>query len=92
MGLGLASLSFTPDVLPTASQPRALDPTLAADILCADRRSAMNPARALLAAAAIAAPASDPGAIPLYPDLTASPFPVSTASPEPWRVVGFRRG
>ncbi len=42
----------------------------------------MNPARALLAAAAVAAPLSSSLSIPLYPDLAMSPFPLSTTSPE----------
>lgn len=45
----------------------------------------MNPARALLAAAAVAAPASGAASgslrIPLYPDLATSPFPLSIVHP-----------
>lgn len=56
----------------------ALDPMRLAESLCDPARSAMNPTRSLLAAAAVAAPASATGAVPLYPDLTGSAFPLST--------------
>ena len=76
MGAGLAAVGSTPE--PTISS--AMDPSLAAGSLCGQKRAGMNPARALLAAAAVAAPASSALAMPLYPDLTKSPFPLTTAS------------
>lgn len=78
LGVGLVSVASTPGLGPSA----AMDPTLAAGSLCGQKRAGMNPARALLAAAAVAAPASSALAMPLYPDLTTSPFPLTTASAE----------
>lgn len=60
------------------AQLAALDPARLASALCGTRPAAMNPTRALLAAAAMAQPASKPGLVPLLDDLTGSAFPVST--------------
>lgn len=62
----------------SAEQIAALDPTRQAAALCGRRGAAMNPAAALLAAAAVAAPASTAAVVPLRPELTGSPFPLST--------------
>lgn len=60
----------------------ALDPTRQADALCDPRLGTMNPTRALLAAAAIAAPASQADGVPLLPELAAMPLSLSPSNPE----------
>lgn len=67
---------------PSAAVIAALDPSRLAAGLCAPGRAPMGPVRALLAAAAVAAPASATGDVPLYPDLTGSAFPLSTQNGE----------
>jgi len=62
----------------------ALDPTLLAGSVCGTGK-ANSLARALLAGAAVAAPASQAKSIPLYPDLTTSPFRVTTDDPQAQR-------
>ena len=61
LGVGLVSVASTPELGPSA----AMDPTLAAGSLCGQKRAGMNPARARLAAAAVAAPASSALEMPL---------------------------
>lgn len=80
LGVALATFASTPDGHYPAVLLQALDPTRTAGRLCGERQSGMNPAHALKAAAAMAAPASFAPAVPLYPDLANSPFPLSTQS------------
>ena len=70
----------------TASEPAlspallaALDPTSQAQALCGPRRA--GPSRALLAAAAIAAPASETGGVPYLADLAATRLSLGPADP-----------
>ncbi|WP_079638015.1 hypothetical protein [Sphingopyxis flava] len=77
-GIGFSLASFAP---PTGFSPAALDaldPSRLATLFCGARRAGATLAHDLLAAAALAAPASQAAPIALFPDLTASPFPVST--------------
>jgi tetratricopeptide (TPR) repeat protein len=75
MGFTLASLPAEPGF--SAAALDALDPTRLAKAFCGARDAGASLASELLIASAYAAPASAGGAIPLYPDLAASPFPVS---------------
>lgn len=75
IGFTLASFPAEPGFSPAALD--ALDPTRLAQAFCGGRRAGASLASALLIASAHAAPASAGGTIPLYPDLAASPFPVS---------------
>ncbi|MCG2842599.1 hypothetical protein L6Q21_16615 [Sandaracinobacter sp. RS1-74] len=80
-GAGLFAASFAPaSVSPTLLA--ALDPGRLADWTCGSRAAGASLARALLLASAAAAPASEPAAISLYPDLAASPFKVTTGDPQ----------
>jgi len=78
VGIGFSLASFAP--LPGFSTAAldALDPSRLAGLSCGVQRAGSALAQNLLVAAAIAAPASQVRPIPLYPDLAASPFPVST--------------
>ena len=58
----------------------ALDPTTQAQALCAPRRA--GPSRALLAAAAVAAPASETGGVPYLADLAATRLSLGPAQPQ----------
>ena len=80
VGLSLASFPLEPQLSPRVTA--ALDPTLAASSICISRRGGEAFLRSLLAARAVAAPASQAGPIPLYEDLTRSGFPVSAADPQ----------
>lgn len=80
VGLSLASFPLEPQLSPRVTA--ALDPTLAASAICTSRRGGEAFLRSLLAAQAVAAPASQAGPIPLYEDLTRSRFPVSAADPQ----------
>jgi tetratricopeptide (TPR) repeat protein len=83
LGIALLVPPAAPAVAPLSQALVAdRDPARLAAALCATRGSAMNPARALLAAAAVAQPASHAGTVPLLDDLTGSAFPVSTANAE----------
>ncbi|WP_310498183.1 hypothetical protein [Sandarakinorhabdus sp.] len=82
MAAGLVPMAFEPDAPFSPAVLEALDPTRAAQSLCGARRAGMSAARAIMAAAAIAAPASAAGTMPLYPDLLTSPLAVSSISPE----------
>lgn len=75
MGFTLASLPAEPGF--SAAALDALDPTRLAKAFCGGRDAAASLASELLIASAYAAPASAGTTIPLYPDLAASPFPVS---------------
>ncbi len=78
VGIGFSLASFAP--LPGFSTAAldALDPSRLAGLSCGVQRAGSALAQNLLVAAAMAAPASQVRPIPLYPDLAASPFPVST--------------
>lgn len=77
-GIGFSLASFTPPANFPAAALDALDPSRLATIFCGARRAGATLAHDLLAAASVAAPASQSAPIALFPDLTASPFPVST--------------
>lgn len=83
LGLAVASSSSTPQTAPATLS--ALDPARLAGSLCDPRKAGTALARALLVGRAIAAPASGAGPIPLYPDLAASPFRVTTRAPQAQR-------
>ena len=78
LAAGLVSADALPDGGFSPGVLAALDPSRIAADLCGSGRDGMNPVRALLAAAAVAAPLSATGNVPLYPDLTGSAFPLST--------------
>lgn len=82
VGIGLSLASFS--IEPRFSQARldALDPGRIARTLCGARQTGPTLVSELLIASAIAAPMSRADRIPLYPDLTRSPFPVTTANAE----------
>jgi tetratricopeptide (TPR) repeat protein len=82
IGMGLSLASFTPADTFSPALLAALDPSRIAAALCGDRNHGAALARKLLIAAAYAAPASQLPSIPLYADLTKSPFPLSTANPQ----------
>jgi tetratricopeptide (TPR) repeat protein len=79
-GVGLAPVASTPESLFSPALLEALDPMRTARSLCGGRSAGVNPMRALMAAAAVAAPASAATRMPLNPDLAASPFPLSTGN------------
>ena len=79
IGISLTSFSSAPSYSPAVLT--ALDPSRIAGALCSGRRAGAALTRELLLAAAVAAPVSSGAAIPLYPDLAASPFPVTTRDP-----------
>ena len=80
LGLSLAGSPVQPDISPELLA--ALDPSRAAASLCMDRDAEGSLARRLLISAAFAAPAGQAAPIPLYDDLTKSPFPITTSNPE----------
>jgi len=82
VGAGFSLASFSPLPGFSAAALDALDPSRLASLSCGVRRAGSALANELLIASAIAAPASAGKAIPLYPDLAASPFPVSTRAPQ----------
>ncbi|SEH15325.1 Tetratricopeptide repeat-containing protein [Sphingopyxis sp. YR583] len=77
-GIGFSLTSFTPLPLFSDAALEALNPSRLAALFCGARRPGSSLAQNLLVAAAFAAPASEGRPIPLFPDLAASPFPVST--------------
>lgn len=77
-GIGLSLTSFTPLPGFSVAALDALDPSRIATFFCGVKRGSSALARELLIASAFAAPASEGKGIPLFADLTASPFPVST--------------
>ncbi len=81
-GAGFSLASFSPLPGFSAAALDALDPSRLASLSCGARRAGSMLANELLIASAIAAPASAGKTIPLYPDLAASPFPVSTRAPQ----------
>lgn len=82
VGAGFSLASFSPLPGFSAAALDALDPSRLASLSCGVRRAGSALANELLIASAIAAPASAGKTIPLYPDLAASPFPVSTHAPQ----------
>ena len=82
VGAGFSLASFSPSPGFSAAALDALDPSRLASLSCGVRRTGSALANELLIASAIAAPASAGRTIPLYPDLAASPFPVSTRAPQ----------
>jgi len=82
VGAGFSLASFSPLPGFSAAALDALDPSRLASLSCGVRRAGSMLANELLIASAIAAPASAGKTIPLYPDLAASPFPVSTRAPQ----------
>lgn len=79
-GVMLASVSVAPRISPETLA--ALDPGRLAELICGSRRMGEALSRELLIAAAVAAPASRAKPIALYPDLTRSPFRVTTRDPK----------
>jgi len=82
VGAGFSLASFSPLPGFSAAALDALDPSRLALLSCGVRRAGSVLANELLIASAIAAPVSAGKTIPLYPDLAASPFPVSTRAPQ----------
>ncbi|PKP97813.1 MAG: hypothetical protein CVT74_12935 [Alphaproteobacteria bacterium HGW-Alphaproteobacteria-13] len=80
IGSGFSLASFTPLPVFPAAALEALDPTRLAAAFCDARRGGSALARNLSIAASAAVPAGQARPIPLFPDLAASPFPVSTRS------------
>lgn len=79
-GIGLFIAGDTSLPAFSAATLEALDPSRLAGFMCGARRAGSSLAENLLVATAFAAPASEGRSIPLFPDLTASPFPVSTGN------------
>jgi tetratricopeptide (TPR) repeat protein len=90
LAAGLLPITAQPDAGYAPALLDALDPTRIAEALCGPGASPMNPVRALLAAAAVAAPASRTGAIPFYPDLARAAVP--SASPNARAQRWFAQG
>lgn len=82
LGLGVSLASFAPEPRFSPELLAALDPSRMASSLCGARQAGSALARALVMAEAVATPASQSSPIPIYEDLTRSPFPVTTANPE----------
>lgn len=77
VSIGLSVASFTPLPGFSVAALDALDPSRLAGLSCGIRRAGSALVNDLLMASAMAAPASAGNAIPLFPDLGSSPFPVS---------------
>lgn len=80
LGLSLASFAPQPNISPELLD--ALDPSRMAASVCGARQAGLALSKALVLAQAAAQPASQSGPIPLYPDLTKSPFPATTSNPQ----------
>jgi tetratricopeptide (TPR) repeat protein len=78
--VGLVPMTTGGDALPPRNGAQAPDPVQLAAALCGPGRRSMNPARALLAAAAVAAPASAAAPVPLMPDLATAALALTTRS------------
>ncbi|PZQ57292.1 MAG: hypothetical protein DI570_20040 [Phenylobacterium zucineum] len=76
LGISLAGFPLEPRISPELIA--ALDPSRLAAAQCDPARTGAALSRNLLLASAFAAPASTAGPIPLFDDLTRSPFPIST--------------
>lgn len=76
---------------PSPALLAALDPTAQADALCARRTAGTSLMRALLAAAAVAAPASAADGTPFLPELAATPLSLAPARADvrPWFTQGL---
>ena len=81
-GIGFSLSSSTTLPVFSAAALEALDPSRLATLLCGAEKAGSTLARELLIASAFAAPASEARPIPLFADLAASPFPVSTREPQ----------
>lgn len=94
-GLLLAGMMVPPPLEqvppPSPSLLAALDPTAQAEALCARRPGGTGLMRALLAAAAVAAPASDAGAVPFLADLAGTGLSLApgNAAARPWFAQGL---
>lgn len=77
-GMGMSLAGSSPEGVFPASLLAALNPVRNAEFLCGTRRSGTAPAYVMLMASAVAAPNSHATAIPLFNDLTRSPFPLSS--------------
>lgn len=80
VGTGLSLASFSVEMRFSEAKLDALDPSRLAQALCGTGRTGSSLASELFIASAFAAPASQAAPIPLYSDLTRSPFPLTTAS------------
>lgn len=90
IGAGLSLTSFspsTPEAILATSPPKW---QLGARPLCGARNGAMGPPAALLSAARLTKPADELESIPLYSDLAASTFPVTTSNKQARRY--FHQG
>jgi hypothetical protein len=87
----LLAAMLVPLVVTPAPVVPAPDPGQWAAAACARRGTGMSPVRALLAAAAVAAPASQTGGVPLLPDLAAVPLSLGPADgpARPWFAQGL---
>jgi len=81
VGMGLTLASFSAEPRFSEAAMAALDPSRIARSLCGARGAGATLVAELLLAAAAAAPTSDTTPMPLYADLTGSPFPVTTSNP-----------
>lgn len=84
-GTALASMTSAPGISPAALA--ALDPGRLAGAMCGSKAMGAGLSRALLAAASVAVPTGISSPMPLYPDLTTSPFRVTTEKEEAQRYV-----
>ena len=79
-GMGLALTSFSTERGFPEEVLAAMDPTAVAQALCGGRDGGSGLAARTLIASAFAAPATEAGPIPLYPDLVNSPFPLTSSN------------
>jgi tetratricopeptide (TPR) repeat protein len=77
--------SFLSAPRPSPDTLAALDPSRLGEFMCSARSAGSALAGRLFIATAVAAPASQPGPIPLYRDLTTSPFRVTMGSADAQR-------
>jgi len=90
-GMGFLLASFTPNLGFSAEGLAMLDPSAQAASLCGGEKGGASLTRMLVMASSVVAPASSAVAsMPLYPDLSAPSFPVSTSSDEAKRY--FNQG
>ena len=80
VGIGLTTASFSVEPRFSDAQLAALDPVRVAEAICGAKGIGSVLASRLLIASAYAAPVSYAAPIPLYADLTNSPFPVTSAN------------
>jgi len=84
-GMALPLASFAPVRTFSPALLAALDPSRIAAALCGARHAGSALAHELVLARAVAAPMSDAAPIGLYPDLTNSPFHITTGEPQAQR-------